>query len=453
MTMTMQQTNWQAICELAEDLDVLATDVARSSTDHGPRHWRDVARVGLGLWAEGVGIKDEDMTIVLLFAMLHDTQRHNEFADPEHGARAAGLAAGLGNSGGLLDWLDNERAMRLSEALTGHDKGGTIDANDDAAIALCWDADRLTLPRVGITPEDRYLSTEQATDSTVKGAVLFLVTEERDYEWARIINAYEKLQPLELLHPALPVQHARAVRNARLEYGRDLMPEVRLDESGSTAVVRSKFVQDIYMGPPMHVYYNARYQSMSDLADEYLAEGEWERFVLCHEKPYRLDAIYEATEAGMRPHETAEQVGSHWVHSENIWQQEEQWIDLWIAARDGGHLERAMDEEERAKLDALPEQVTVYRGYQRRGRDEGLSWTLERRQAEWFAWRWWESRSGEKEPDYVGPHVAVGTVRRTDILAYFAGRGEEEIVVLPEDVTIEEHYKVTGKIERHPADE
>jgi uncharacterized protein len=443
----MTKTNWQAIRELAEDLNVLATDVSRSSSDHGPRHWRDVARMGLALWAEGIDIKDDDMVIVLLFAMLHDSQRLNEFSDPDHGDRAAALAGKLASTGGLLDWLDTDRLSRLSIALDSHDRGEVIKPDDDAAIALCWDSDRLTLSRVGITPDPKYLSNPEAMTGVVIGSAYGVVHNDRDFEWERIIECYEELRPLDILNPAVPPQHGRAYRDARRNYGDDLIPQLRLDRGEVITVIRSKYVQDFYMGPAMHAYYNARYLTTAQAAEEALDAGDWTQYILYHEKPYRLDAIYDCIEAGMSPEETAEQLGSAWTHSENIHEQQDEWMDLWNRTRDMGHLEYAMDDEERAKLDALPEIVTVYRGYNRAGRDEGLSWTLKREQAEWFARRWAEASIDE--PNRIGPHVTVGTVRRTDILACFVGRGEDEVVILPEDVRVEEHYEVHGP-QTHP---
>ena len=45
----------------------------------------------------------------------------------------------------------------LEEACRAHTGGGVT---ADATIGVCWDADRLTLGRVGITPKARYFSTD-----------------------------------------------------------------------------------------------------------------------------------------------------------------------------------------------------------------------------------------------------------------------------------------------------
>lgn len=430
--MKTMNTHWTAIRELADDLELLATDVARSSTDHGPRHWRDVARIGLALWAEGVDISKEDLTIVLLFAMLHDTQRHTEFEDPEHGERAAALASRLGNSGRILDWLDNDSAVRLAQALSDHDKGEIMDPSDDVAIAVCWDADRLTLPRVGIKPDPAYLSTKQAEEPVAQSSAILLLKRD-DVSWDRIITAYADVAPFDLLSPIMPPHGFARYREARVAYGNDLHPSLLVDEGAMLTMVRNRFVQDIYMGPAMHGLLNARYLSVRAAADKAWDANEFEKYIMLHEKPYRLDAIHEVADF-VTGEKLAELVGAHWVHSENIWEQQGEWAALWIEARDKGHLEHAMDEEERKALDALPGTVNVYRGFNRPGRDAGLSWTINREQAEWFARRY-----GDEE---FGPHVAEGTAQRESILAHFNVRSEDEVVILPEDVTIERIYEV-----------
>lgn len=117
---------------------------------HGPDHWQRVHANGLVI-AEQTDAAD--LLIVRLFAVLHDSQRLNENHDPEHGARAAAWARGLR---GERFELPDERFEILCEALTWHDKGRV---SENPTIGACWDADRLDLPRVGITPAPRLMST------------------------------------------------------------------------------------------------------------------------------------------------------------------------------------------------------------------------------------------------------------------------------------------------------
>jgi uncharacterized protein len=119
-------------------------------TDHGPKHWREVERRGLALAAES----GADLLVVRLFAVLHDSKRLSETNDPEHGARAVEWAMTL--RGVLFDITDAQFDL-LCRACRGHDKGRV---SRDATIGTCWDADRLDLARVDITPDPKFMSTQ-----------------------------------------------------------------------------------------------------------------------------------------------------------------------------------------------------------------------------------------------------------------------------------------------------
>lgn len=55
--------------------------------------------------------------------------------------------------------LDDERFALLEEAIALHADG---EVTEDPTIGTCWDADRLDLLRVGITPSSELLSTAAA---------------------------------------------------------------------------------------------------------------------------------------------------------------------------------------------------------------------------------------------------------------------------------------------------
>lgn len=124
---------------------------------HGIEHWARVMYNGLVL-ADQVGA---DRRVVTLFALFHDACRLNDGHDPHHGARGAELALSL--RGKLFD-LDDSSMELLHYACVKHTDGLTA---GDPTVQVCWDADRLDLERVGITPHARYLCTAQAKQKDV----------------------------------------------------------------------------------------------------------------------------------------------------------------------------------------------------------------------------------------------------------------------------------------------
>ena len=81
-----------------------------------------------------------------------------------------------------------------------------------------------------------------------------------------------------------------------------------------------------------------------------------------------------------------------------------------------------MEEDELEVYNSLPEMVTVYRGVTSYNNKKlkVLSWTIDTEVAKWFANRF----QGKGQ-------VYTATISKKHILAYFGGRGEQEVVVDP----------------------
>lgn len=126
---------------------------------HGLSHWERVRDNGLRL----AGTTGADPVVVEFFAALHDSCRHNNARDPEHGPRAAAFVRTLDP---LLLPLDAHQLDTLAEACRTH-TFGTLDDDPTPTIATCWDADRLDLMRVGRRPDPKYLVTEAARDPEI----------------------------------------------------------------------------------------------------------------------------------------------------------------------------------------------------------------------------------------------------------------------------------------------
>jgi uncharacterized protein len=132
---------------------VLERSTGKNSSIHGEDHWKRVGAAGLTLLPQTPG---SDPSLVFLFALFHDSMRVNDSIDPMHGPRAAVLAREL--RGGPFDLGDEEMDL-LAFACEEHTNGGL---GEDPTVAVCWDADRLNLWRVGFEPDPAFLSTGAA---------------------------------------------------------------------------------------------------------------------------------------------------------------------------------------------------------------------------------------------------------------------------------------------------
>ena len=118
---------------------------------HGPAHWRRVEENGLRITAHSGAVVE----VVRLFAVFHDSRRESDLADENHGERAADY---IGSLQGVLFDLTDEHLDLLQYACAWHAHGRT---SQDPTIGTCWDADRLDLGRVGIVPDEQYMSTAE----------------------------------------------------------------------------------------------------------------------------------------------------------------------------------------------------------------------------------------------------------------------------------------------------
>jgi len=114
---------------------------------HGLSHWARVLTYGRKLAVSIPG----SLPVVELFAVLHDSRRINEGYDHDHGRRGADFAVTLR---GRYFELDDQQFDLLYTAIRYH-TDGLIHA--DPVVQICWDADRLDLGRVGITPSSNRL--------------------------------------------------------------------------------------------------------------------------------------------------------------------------------------------------------------------------------------------------------------------------------------------------------
>ncbi len=148
---------------------------------HGVAHWARVYENGLRI-ARG---SDANLTVLLLFALFHDSRRENESIDPGHGRRGAELAAEMR---GQYFELPDEDFELLRYACETHTDGLT---EADLTVQVCWDSDRLDLARVpGISVKSRKMCTQAAKDPdtiawATERAMAMIEPELLNHEWGQ----------------------------------------------------------------------------------------------------------------------------------------------------------------------------------------------------------------------------------------------------------------------------
>lgn len=155
-----------------------------------------------------------------------------------------------------------------------------------------------------------------------------------------------------------------------------------------------------------------------------ISKKRWLEVVTLHEKAFLLKAFIEYLEE-FNDKTYWQILGEIWVTEEQIWRNRKLYLRLFQAPRPQRQF--LMTAAERRKLDGMPDEFPVYRGYIGK-RGKGLSWTLDHSKAEWFARRY------EILSELGLPRVMEGTVNKVDVIAYFNSRKEKEIVADPAKV-------------------
>jgi len=175
---------------------------------------------------------------------------------------------------------------------------------------------------------------------------------------------------------------------------------------------------------------NAQYlkkkQRLRDLEDNL---GDGQEYVFMHERPNRFRALKRIVR-DLSPTDYWRLVGAVWTDSENIHEHFADWQRLWSAPKTNKHL--CMTPKERASLEGMSSSIPVWRGVGFRGRIKGLSWTLDREKAVWFARRFRHRGSGK---------LIHAQIERDNVHAFFQGRREAEVVASDVEVLKIENLK------------
>jgi hypothetical protein len=161
---------------------------------------------------------------------------------------------------------------------------------------------------------------------------------------------------------------------------------------------------------------NAQYAKKLKAVEKAIDDKDYKQSVWLVEKPYRIEAFIKIAD-DLLDTQYWRLLSEIWIDTENQWQNLGKWKELLSSNRSSRHY--LMGEDEDNLLRSLPEKVTIYRGCQKRINEDGLSWSLDKSIAKFFA-----NRFGKKGI------ILKKTVSKKDIVALLTGRGESEVIFL-----------------------
>jgi hypothetical protein len=159
---------------------------------------------------------------------------------------------------------------------------------------------------------------------------------------------------------------------------------------------------------------NAYYEQKKNAVEKAIEDKNYKQFVWLFERPYRVEAFIKIADK-LSDTDYWRLLSDVWIDTENQYAYLKQWKKLLASKRPNRHY--MMTEEEDNILRALAQEVTIYRGCQKGINEDGLSWTLDKGKAKFFA-----NRFGKKGI------ILERTVSKNDIVAVLTGRGEAEVI-------------------------
>lgn len=159
---------------------------------------------------------------------------------------------------------------------------------------------------------------------------------------------------------------------------------------------------------------NAYYEQKSKAVEKAIEDKNFKQFVWLFERPYRVEAFIKIADK-LSDTDYWRLLSDVWIDTENQYAYLKEWKKLLASKRSSRHY--MMTEEEDNTLRALPELVNIYRGCQKGINQDGLSWSLDKSKAKFFA-----NRFGKKGI------ILERKVSKNDIVAVLTGRGESEVI-------------------------
>lgn len=216
-----------------------------------------------------------------------------------------------------------------------------------------------------------------------------------------------------------------------------LVPELEmyLTETGFMGEsLKHPLVYQVPFFPQLGYLANDMLAAKQEALEKAKADGNWNHAIYLHERPYRCNA-FDAFKKRMDDATYWDILGDVYSDTENFWQESRRWARLLKSGRP--ERDHFMNEADREHFASLPDELTVYRGFNGKGKAASWAWTLDKDIATWFAKRL------NRESHFKPPTIVTGTVAKADVIGYISSRHEDEIVVPPAMVTITESEEVS----------
>lgn len=201
----------------------------------------------------------------------------------------------------------------------------------------------------------------------------------------------------------------------------ELRPELKayLDTAAGFPAVRHPRLYSVPHFEQTNAWLNLRYEILQKAFEKAQAEKDHDAMLSLTERPFRLEVFYNLIADECEPRKYWRLLGELYTDCENIHQNANIWEELLF----GGYvkvLNKTFMGAQNAKLfKELPNEMTIYRGTQTEYW-QGFSWSLSKDKARWFANRY------ERSSNH--PMLTTAKVNKEDILGYFDGRNEKEVV-------------------------
>jgi hypothetical protein len=214
-----------------------------------------------------------------------------------------------------------------------------------------------------------------------------------------------------------------------------LRPELKkyLDMSGPFPMFRHPFFTNTPSSFPLCNFW---VRIKEAIAQEYRKNGEVAKVLMLYDGPFLIDGFRKEAKK-LDDEQYWKGLAYVYTEQEQLWPLRRVLLTFFNSPRP--KREALMDSKERKVWEGLPQKVPIWRGF-RGDRGKGISWSVKREKAVWFA-----NRFAKELPDLGALTLASGVVDKKDILAYFAGRGEAEVVVDPDRVKSYKVEKLTPK--------